>query len=308
MANESSVGTLRDLRLSDLVTFLIVSRTGSVTATSREMRVTPSQTSKALARLEQYYGVKLLRRGPKTMALTDEGRQVMPHISDAVKSLAATTQVAQASDASVELTIAGPSYVLGVVVAAIAASHPLLRLRGVELAPAQLRANVTEGLFDIALAPGGLHGLPPTWVTDEVGVIRKILVGPPALVSTLGPMPLTIDRVRPVPFVGALSSMGGRLAPRADDCPLPVAERNILHRVQTFGAALELAIRAQCVTFGPWIGARRMLRSGELVEIPVTGWNENERVDLVCNSDLVRERVHKQLITTLRRELAETPV
>ena len=163
--------------------------------------------------------------------------------------------------------------------------------------------NMTESLFDIGLSPGGLRDLPPTWVSDKVGAFRKILVGPPELARSLK-LPLRVDDVRALPFVGALSTMGGRFAPRADDCPLPVAERIIVHRVQTFGAALELAIRTRCVTFGPWIAARRMLRTGELVELPVNGWNETEDLELVCNGDVVRDRTRKQIVTTLRRELA----
>ncbi len=301
VVKEISVSTLHDLRLSDLVTFLIVSRTKSVTAAARELKVTPSQASKALARLEQHYRVKLWTRSTKGMALSDEGKQLLPHIGDAVKALTAT---AQSSDASIEITIAGPSYLLGIVVGAVGAAHPVLRLRGIELAPSQLRATITEGLFDIGLSPGGMRGLPPTWVSDDVGEFRKVLVGPPELVKKLGKLPVTIDTVRELQFVGALSSMGGRFAPRADDCPLPVSERTIVHRVQTFGAALELAIRARCVAFGPWIAVRRMLRTGELIEIPVEGWNETERLELVCNVDVVRDRMRKQLVATLRNELA----
>jgi len=306
LATDTSVTGLHDLRLSDLVTFLILSRTRSVTATAREMKVTPSQTSKALARLEQHYRVKLLTRSPKGMALSTEGKDVLPHIAEAVKALAATANVSQAADPSMELTIAAPSYLLGIVIASIAATQSTLRLRGVELAPSQIRATVTEGLFDIAISPGGVRGLPPTWVSDPIGVLRKILVGPPELVQALHAMPLDADEVRELPFIGTLSSMGGRFAPLGDDCPVPAAERTIVHRVQTFGAALELAIRGHCVTFGPWIAARRMLRYGELVEIPVVGWKEVERLDLICNGDVVRERLRKQLVATLRRELDES--
>jgi len=303
VANETAVGTLGDLRLSDLVTFLIVARTSSVTAAARELKVAPSQASKAIARLEQHYRVKLLTRSPKGMALSEHGKQVMPHIADAVKALTATAHVAHLDDAAAEITIAGPSYLIGIAVASIAAEHPALHLRGIELAPAQLRATLTESLFDIGLSPGGMRDLPPTWVTDKVGALRKILLGPPDLVRGMK-LPLRVEDVRALPFIGSLSTMGGRFAPRADDCPLPVADRIIVHRVQTFGAALELSIRARCVTFGPWIAARRMLRTKELVELPVVGWNETEDLELVCNGDVVRERTRQQIVATLRRELA----
>jgi DNA-binding transcriptional LysR family regulator len=300
--SEPSLNALQDLRLSDLLTFLILARTGSVTAAAREMKVTPSQASKALGRLEQHYRVKLLLRSPKGMTLSDEGRQVLPHIRDAVQALAATARVGDQPDTALELTIAAPSYLLGFVIAAIAASQPTLRLRGIELGPSQIRATLTEGQFDVAVLPGGVKGLPPSWVQDEVGVLRKVLIGPPELVT--GRLPLSVDDVRALPFVGTLSSTGGRFTPLTDDCPLPVAERRIVHRVQTFGASLELALRARCVTFGPWLGARRLLRSGELIELPVIGWNETERLELLYDGDVVRERVRQQLLTTLRHELS----
>ncbi len=274
-----------------------------MTAAGREMKVTPSQASKALARLEAHYRVKLLTRGPKGMALTEAGREIMPNVQAAVKSLAVTSKMVT-EDVASELTIAGPSYLVGIAVAAIAATQPDLRLRGLELAPSQIRATMTEGLFDLGLCPGGAHGVPATWTTDLVEGLRLVLVGPPELVAALGAMPITIDQARELPFVGTLSSMGGRFVPIQDDCPLPVAERVIVHRVQTFGAALELAVRSRCVAFGPWIAARRHIRTGELVEIPVIGWAQVESLELICNGDLIRDRMRKQLVATLREELA----
>ncbi len=268
-----------------------------MTAAARELKVVPSQASKALARVEAHYRTKLLTRGPKGMALTEAGRDLVPNVQAAVKALEVK------ADETSELTIAGPSYLVGIAVAAIAAAQPELRLRGLELAPSQIRATLTEGLFDLGLCPGGAHGVPSTWTVDLVEGLRQVLVGPPALVGQLA-LPITIEQARELPFVGTLSSLGGRFVPIQDDCPLPASERLVVHRVQTFGAALELAIRARCVAFGPWIAARRHLRTGELVEIPVQGWAQVESLELLCNGDLIRDRMRKQLVATLRSELA----
>jgi DNA-binding transcriptional LysR family regulator len=302
---ESSADRLYDLRLSDLVTFLSVARTRSVNGAAREMRATPSHVSKALARLEQHYGVKLLIRGPRGMALSQEGREVLPLIEEAVRAVSATANVGHTSELSLELTLAAPSYLVGATIASIASSLPQLRLRGLELAASQIRAMLTEGLFDLALLPGGIRGLLPTWVSDETGALRKVLVGSPAVAASCRSLPLTIDQVRELPFVGALTSMGGRFAPIGDDCPLPASDRKIVHRVQTFGAALELVTRTDCVAFGPWIAASRMLRSGDLVELPVVGWDEREPLVLLCNGDVVRERMRQQILAILGRELTD---
>jgi DNA-binding transcriptional LysR family regulator len=298
----SAAQRLFELRLSDLVTFLVVFQSQSVTSAARELKVTPSQVSKALARLEQHYRVKLLTRGPKGMALSEKGRDVLPLIEQAVKALAATINASQAMDVTHELTLAAPSYLVGPTMSALAESQ--LRLRGLELPPGQIRATLTEGLFDVAVLPSGIRGLPPSWVSDEVGDLRKVLVGSGAVADKFRSLPLTSDDVRELPFVGPLSSMGGRFVPVSDDCPIPESERRIVHRVQTFGTALEVATRTDCVTFGPWIAARRMLRVGELVELPVTGWNEREPVVLLCNGNVVRERTRRQLVQILSSELA----
>jgi DNA-binding transcriptional LysR family regulator len=291
------------LRLSDLVTLLIVARTRSLSGAAREMKVAPSQASKALARLEQHYGVKLLTRGPKGMALSHAGRDVLPLVEEAINALTTSASISPAADLSLELTLAAPSYLLGPITAAIAAAQPQLHVRGLALSPSQIRATLTEGFFDFALLPGGIRGLPPTWIGDEVGDLRKILVGSPAVASRCRSLPLVIEEVRELPFVGPLSSMFGRFAPTGDDCPLPDSDRTIAHRVQTFGAALEVATRTDCVAFGPWIAARRMLGAGELVELPVVGWDEREPLALLCNGDVVRERVRQQFLAILGREL-----
>ena len=83
---ETSAGRLRiltrlsgfpELRLADLLTLLAVQRTGSISGAAREMRVTPSQVSKAMARLERHFGVRLLSRGARGVA-TDPGRAAHP--------------------------------------------------------------------------------------------------------------------------------------------------------------------------------------------------------------------------------------
>lgn len=46
------------------------------------------------------------------------------------------------------------------------------------------------------------------------------------------------------------------------------------------------------------------MTTGELVEIPVIGCTELERLALVCNGDVVLDRVRKDIAATLERELA----
>ena len=62
---------LDELRIADVATFLAVARSGSVTMAARQLDVTPSQVSKAVARLEGYLKVRLIERSGRGIILTD---------------------------------------------------------------------------------------------------------------------------------------------------------------------------------------------------------------------------------------------
>ncbi|MFC0505666.1 LysR family transcriptional regulator [Micromonospora costi] len=56
-----------------------VVRYGSITAAARELRYTQSAVSRQIAALEAEFGVVLFDRLPRGVALTDEGRRLLPH-------------------------------------------------------------------------------------------------------------------------------------------------------------------------------------------------------------------------------------
>ncbi len=290
---------LLDVRVADLLTFLAVQRTGSITAAARELRVTPSQVSKAIARLEKHARVRLLARSTRGTSLTEAGRAMVGRVLTAVGALRAIRR-AEPTPEGLDLTVAGPSYLVTHLMPTISASHPRLRLRGLELAPAYLRAYVTENVFDVALVVGGLEGLPPTWTSDEVGVVRVGLLAAPAVARSLGTGPVTTDRIRPLPFVVPTVAPSDRFVPLDDACPIRREERLVGHETQTIGAALEYAAQTDHLVFGPLLAARRFLESDTLVEIPVVGWNVSESLCVVCNETRVLAAVRKSLLRALR--------
>lgn len=291
--------TLFDVRVADLLTFLAVQRTGSITAAAREMRVTPSQVSKAITRLERHAGVRLLTRSTRGISLTDAGRAMVDRVIAAVAALRALRKPVSASDL-LELTVAGPSYLVTHLMAVIATSHPRLYLRGLELAPAYLRAYMTENVYDVALVVGGLEGRPSTWTTDEVGQLRAVLLAAPHMAAKLGPMPTTVERVRTLPFVVPTVAPSERFVPLDDACPLRRDARIVGHETQTIGAALEFAAQSDHLVFGPVLAARRLLLAGDLVEVPVEGWNVVEPLSLICNGARVLANVRKSAVRALR--------
>ncbi|HEX4517410.1 MAG TPA: LysR family transcriptional regulator [Polyangiaceae bacterium] len=294
--------SLVDVRVADLLTFLAVQRTGSITSAAREMRVTPSQVSKAIARLERHSGVRLLARSTRGISLTEAGRGMVGRVLAAIAALRALRNAPQTSD-HLELTLAGPSYLVTHVMPTVAMSHPRLHLRSLELAPAYMRAYVTENVYDIALIIGDLQGRPSTWTIDDVGVIRAALLAPPSIAAKLAPFPTTLDRVRQLPFVVPTVAPSDRFVPLDDACPLRRDERIVGHETQTIGAALEFAAQTDHVVFGPVIAARRLIEENVLVEVPVEGWNVAETLNVVCNGNRVLANVRKSVLRAIRDAL-----
>jgi len=270
--------------------------------------VTPSQVSKAMARLERHFGMRLLSRGARGVVPTAAGRQVLPHIVSAIDELAPLVGMREDQVPSIELTVAGPSYLVAIVLPAVMGLLPRVRVRGLEMAPAHLRARIAENLFDVALSPGGIENRPAAWTTDSVGPLRIGLFGRPAFVKRLGVLPLTEDRVRALPFIGPAKVAGDAFITSGDDCPLPLGDRWIAHEVQTIGAALEFACRSDHVVFGPHVAARRHVKAGTLVEIPVGEWDVCEPLQILCNSDRVLSRVRTAVLQAAREAIAPDAV
>jgi DNA-binding transcriptional LysR family regulator len=286
------------------LTLLAVHRTGSISGAARELRVTPSQVSKAIVRLERHFGVRLLSRGARGVTPTAAGRQVLPRVAKAVAELSATVAVQhQGVEPALELTIAGPSYLVSLVLPAVVAVLPGSRVRVLELVPAQLRACVAENVFDAAIVPGGIDNLPGAWTGDIAGCCRSGLLARPSFAKRVGPLPLTVERVRALPFVGPVRPGGDRMVAIADDCPLPWEKRWIAHEAQTIGAALEFVSCTDHVVFGPVLAANRFLGTGALVELPVIGWDVRETVHVVCSGDRVLSRVRHVVVRAAREAI-----
>jgi len=298
------MGALPELRLADLLTLLAVERTESITGAARELRVTPSQVSKAIARLERHFGVPLLVRGARGVAPTPAARRMLPRVASAVHELRGLGGSREQREPDIELTVAGPSYVIGHVLPAIAERLPRAHLRGLELAPAYVRAYIAENAFDVALSPGAVPSCPSSWTSDAAGQLRSALLARPSLVRRLGPLPLSIERVRELTFITPVSPGTDRFVAVGDDCPLPMAERCVAHEAQTVGAALEFASRADHVVFGPVLAARRFIELGAIVEVPVAGWDVRDTVHVLSNGDRVLSRARAAVVRATREMLS----
>ena len=294
---------LPELRLGDLLTLLAVQRTASISGAARELRVTPSQVSKAIARLERYFGARLLSRSAHGAVPTTAGRQILPRVANAVAELRASVGVGQGQPAVLELTVAGPSYLIANILPVLAALLPAARVRGLEFVPAHLRAHIADNAFDAALAPGGIDNAPSAWTSDVVGDCRSALFARPAFAKRISVAPLTAERASKLPFVGPARTGCERFGAVGDDCPLPWENRWIANEAQPVGAALEFVSRSDHVVFCPVLAAHRFLETGALSELPVLGWDVREPLHVICNGDRVLARVRRTIVRAAEETL-----
>jgi hypothetical protein len=177
-------------------------------------------------------------------------------------------------------------------------------VRGLELPPALVRAYAVEHFFDVALVVGG-EDLPGAWVATAVGHIRKGLFAAPEVARRLGPGPVDSERVAQLPFVTPIYSVNGQFVPADDGCPLGVGQRRLGHQAQTLLVGIDLARATGQLVFGPAIAVAGQVTRGELVEVPVRGWDVREPLKLAVNAERVRARTQKALNTVVSRTLAE---
>ncbi len=294
-------GLLSELKIADVVTFLAVHRCRSLSSAARELRVTPSQVSKSISRLEELMGATLLSRSPHGVALLDTGLRIVPHFE---QMLALTRQLAPGATLERRvLALAAPSWLAGSLLPYVVETELDFRLRVLELAPAQVRAHLSSGHFDLALTLGP-SPVQPSWGSTALGQVTKALFVAPCVAERLGPPPIPVDRIAGLQFISPVYLTETGYLPIDDDCPISRRERIVGHETMTFGLALALVARTEQVVFGPVLGALDYLRAGTLVKLEVEGWSLTDDLHLACNIDRVTSGEQRTLAAALERALA----
>lgn len=263
------------------------------------MRVTTSHLSKSVSRLEEQIATSLLVRTSKGVTLSSAAQRLLPHFQGVVTQARALRETV---DQQEQLTIAAPLFLLSVIVQPLLSVLPGLRLRTVQLGSDAVSAHAADSLFDMAITMSRTP-FSSAWSVQEIGTLKQRLYGSPRLAKSLMPFPMSMERLRRVPFISPLQPQTGKLAPGNDSCPLPIVERRLGHETQTIGIALELATISDQLVFGPQLCAREFLESGKLVEVPVEGWNVNDRALLISHVDRVGSRVQRAVASVIRTAL-----
>ncbi len=294
---------LADFRFSDAITFLAVRRQGSLSAAARELGVTTSQVSKAIARLENQLNVSLLVRSARGVEPSDEAARVVPLLEGAISRLRQARLDAGAPGPV--LTVAGPSYVMQNMSTALVDAMPGQRLRILQLAPAEIRAQAPTGIFDAAFIIGPPISL-DTWNSVVLGPLQSRLFATPEVAKRLGPQPVDVSQLKEERFVSPVNSRDGNFVPLDDGCPLPYSQRLNGHEAQTLQLALDLAVASHQVVFGPVAAALQRMASGQLVPIEVAGWDTSQTLSLAMNVDRVTSQMRTAIVKVSEAFLEES--
>lgn len=174
--------------LNDILVFLAVVDAGSFIAGGRALGLTRSAAGKAVARLEDRLGVRLLNRSTRALSLTDEGRSfhaqgagILAAIDNAESSVAAGGGTPRGT-----LRVTVPDAFGRLVVA------PLLRQYLEAWPEVQVEVNFTDRLvdlveegFDLALRIGAAD-LDASLVSRVVASYRPFLCASPAYLARHG--------------------------------------------------------------------------------------------------------------------------
>ena len=286
-----------ELRIADVMTFLAVYRHGSVTGAARDLAVSPSQVSKAVARLERHLKRPLLSRRARGVAPSEDAVKLVPRLEELVEKIRSLSSSDQ-EQREQKLTLAAPSYLCAAFLPTIVNALPGVRLRGLEVGAAFMRAYATENLFQVALTIGA-EKMPSSWVSTRAGNVRRALFASPELARQLGHT-TTVAKLVSIPWVLPVYNSGGQFLPGDDGCPIPREERIIGHEAATIGVALELAAATNQLAFGPTLAARTLVMAGRLVEVRVAGWRLVDNLYFHANADRVLARVQKAVVGALR--------
>ena len=145
---------------TDLTFFVTLVKYGSLSATARELNVTPSAVSKWLAQLETRLGVRLVIRNTRHISLTQEGeiylaegRRILGEIENLEQAIA-QSQAAPVGLLRVQATLGFGRAYIAPAIAKFSSRYPLLEI---QLNLHDRAVRLSEGEADV----GVRFGLPP---------------------------------------------------------------------------------------------------------------------------------------------------
>lgn len=135
--------------------FLATAQLGQVSRAAEQLHVTQSAVTISLRDLEKELGYLLFRRQAHGMALTDDGRQFLPHAMAIETAVERARNIARANQVTGTLTVAATTTVVGYFlpehIQRLSELHPQLSITVLELDRRQIEAGLLNDEFPLAL-------------------------------------------------------------------------------------------------------------------------------------------------------------
>ena len=144
---------------SELAFFVLLAKKASLSATARELNITPPAVTKRLAQLEQRLGVRLVNRTTRTVSLTNEGELYLAYASRILDQIhEMEEQVAATRDAPkgllrVNATLGFGRTTVAPLISTFARRYPEVE---VQLQLTDRPLNLVEEAFDLGIRFGEL--------------------------------------------------------------------------------------------------------------------------------------------------------
>jgi DNA-binding transcriptional LysR family regulator len=146
------------MRSEQLEYLAAIARTGSFRRAADELHISQPALSASVRNLERELGVDILQRGRSGTRVSDEGRELLPHIVDAIAAIdrlrgAAREQHSVRRVVRVGTTNAGTVPLLTTTIAHFRTVHPKTQIEVVGAQQTEIHDGLRGGSFDLGLVP-----------------------------------------------------------------------------------------------------------------------------------------------------------
>lgn len=221
------------------------------TAAADELGLTQSAVSQQVRSLEVRLGVQLFLRKPRGLALTDDGRKLLPKVGSALETLAAAAETFDAGPTQGLITIATSvsiaQWIIAPRIKEFIAAHPDLRIRILStIWPDDFKASIA----DVEIRFGS---------EKQVGSDATRLM-PDSLIAVASPE--TTGRLEDRPLIEAVGTSEGWRS-WAEHARYDGKLEPVIH-VDSYGIALDLAIHGAGIALTSSLLASRCLAAGKI--------------------------------------------
>jgi DNA-binding transcriptional LysR family regulator len=258
--------------------FVRVAETGSFSAVARELNMSQPAISRQVAALEDYLGERLFQRTTRSLALTDDGRDLLGHAQRVLDSLeeAKTAVGKRRGTVSGLVRLAVPVTFgrqhLAPRLAKLLAAHPALEID--LLLSDSYRDLVTEGI-DLAIRAGAIAD--SSLIVRRLGGVSRHIVASADYLAAHGTPATPEDLLHHECLIFSLSSMSNGWEFAGPDGPVTVAVKGRL-RSDSGDALREAVLQSHGIAALPsWFfldeiasgSVKILLRGWELPPVPV---------------------------------------